>query len=376
MIAYQPYLIMKITTPWQKVLLLGSLITAVALPSVVKAQVFTDNFDSYASASEIVSVGGWQFVQASGGITLSLPAHGTGKGARIQTPNGSLASLFRAGTIYTDFYLAVDVVNWNNASDQAIILQGRATNQAGVAATKDYTMNYDVLQDGDTPGDRRGAQLQMIRVDSVSPLLLGGIAVSEFTLPPGGSYRFIFKGVGPNLTGQIYDLNDLTRPLITLQGSDSTYTSGASGIGVFDRSTAAPALPTDVTYDNYYAGPADPNADIAPAIRHGIPGTPQVVTRTPASRFTNFHPPSSGIGFTVQTFTANMIDTAATKLFLNGVDVSASLAPLPANGSSATFATAAGTLQSNTVYTARIEVQDVAGTLKSTNIFWFSTSTF
>jgi len=364
---------MKTSPKWFKTLSVGSLITAVAFPTFVKAQVFTDNFDSYSSLTELVAVGGWQYVPASAGITVSLPANGTGKAVRIQTPNGSLASIFRTNILYTDFYIGADVVKWDNTTDQAIILQGRATNQAGVAATKDYTMNYDVLQDGDTPGDRRGAQLQMIRVDSVSPLALGGIAVSEFTLPPSGSYRFIFKGVGPDLTGQIYDLTDLTQPLITLNGNDTTYTEGASGIGVFDRSTAAPALPTDVSYDNYYAGAVDPNLDIAPAIRHSVPGTPQVVTRTPVNRFTNFHPPGSGIAFTVRTFTANQIDTAATKLFLNGVDVSASLAPVPANGTNASFVTAPGTLQSNTVYTARIEVQDAAGTLKSTNIFWFDT---
>ena len=55
------------------------------------------------------------------------------------------------------------------------------------------------------------------------------------------------------------------------------------------------------------------------------------------------------------------------------MDASASLAPLPANGSTASFSTAAGALQANKVYSARIEVEDTTGTLKSTNTFWFDT---
>ena len=46
---------------------------------------------------------------------------------------------------------------------------------------------------------------------------------------------------------------------------------------------------------------------------------------------------------------------------------------MPANGSTASFTTAAGTLQANTIYSARIELEDTTGTLKSTNTFWFDT---
>ena len=46
---------------------------------------------------------------------------------------------------------------------------------------------------------------------------------------------------------------------------------------------------------------------------------------------------------------------------------------MPANGSTANFSTAAGTLQANTIYAARIELEDTTGTLKSTNTFWFDT---
>ena len=61
---------------------------------------------------------------------------------------------------------------------------------------------------------------------------------------------------------------------------------------------------------------------MAPAIPQGKIGAPQVVNRMPVS-FKNFHPAASGITFNATTLTAtNNINTAAIKLYLNGVDVS------------------------------------------------------
>jgi hypothetical protein len=59
-------------------------------------------------------------------------------------------------------------------------------------------------------------------------------------------------------------------------------------------------------------------------------------------------------------------------LYLNGADVSSTLVPLPANGSTASF-TATAALVENTVYAARIELQNTAGGLKSSHTFWFDT---
>lgn len=338
------------------------------------AQVFTDNFDSYSgtitpSPGPSSGPGGWTVISA-GGSTITFPDVGSGKGVRMRNAPGSLTSFLRT-TVYSDFYVAADIVDWTPDIDQALVLSARATDYLGIAATKEYVMNWDVRQDGDGTGDRLGGELQINRIDSVSPLAAFTIGAAEISLERGRSYRFVFKGVGADLTAQIYDSHDLTTPLITLVANDGTYSSGACGITVFDRGGRNSP---DGTFDNFYLGPSDPNT-IAPAIPHSIAGTPQVVTRTPVKRFANFHPVASGISFTANSYSTNVIDTAATKLYLNGVDVSASLAPLPANGTNATFSTAAGTLASNTVYSARIELQDTTGTFKSTNTFWFDTFT-
>jgi len=352
-----------------------------------------ENFDSGSLAT---GPAGWQVrnvLQPLGGyVNDTFPANGSGKALRLQrgsadmTPLGvpqaygtGRAWLFRTN-VYTDFYVAMDLLNWNDATNQAMVLLARATGYddaplgiPGLGAVNGYVCNYDNLQDGQTAGDRLGGEFQINVVTSEDPNPT--ICASEVTLTPGHTYRMIFKGSGFTLTGQLYDIEDLTSPIATMTAADPTtsWTSGVSGIVTFNREDSVHPNQTDETVDNYYSAPSDPNADIAPAIRHPIPGTPQVVTRNPVKRFTNFHLAASGISFTARTFTAGQIKANATKLYLNGVDVSASLAPFPADVSTLSFSTAAGTLEPNKNYAARIELQDTTGTLKSTNTFWFDT---
>ncbi len=335
----------------------------------LEAAAQSDNFDSGTLSSAWTK---FQFFPQS----YTFPTVGSGKGLRIQAapvPNAAPAAAAIAQTNeYTDFYVSLDVINWA-VKNQAVVLLAHWTpgGAAGLAEGTGYILNYDVAQDGDAAGDRKGGQLQ---INAIAPGFAAATkAAAEVTFEPGHSYRLVFQGTGIVLKGQAYDLADLTKPLVTFYFVDDldTYPSGLSGFLSFSRDGTTGT--TDVTIDNYYAAASDPNTAIAPAIADPIPGTPTVVTRVPANRFANFHNPANGISFTANTFTAGQINASATKLYLNGVDASASLAPLPANGSTASFSTAAGTLQANTIYSARIEVEDTTGTLKSTNTFWFDT---
>jgi hypothetical protein len=100
-------------------------------------------------------------------------------------------------------------------------------------------------------------------------------------------------------------------------------------------------------------------------------GAPQVANRTPAS-YANFYSPAGGISFTATTLTTtNAINTNAIRLFLNGVNVSSSLAisgPSPATNASVSFSG----LASNCLYNARIELLDSFGR-KITNAWTFDT---
>ena len=348
------------------------------------ARAQSDNFDDGDDS-------GWVRVNVLapfGGVnTYSFPSGPYGKGYRIQcTSVGALGSSGTARALtyrtneYSNFYVSVDVVNWNDTLNQALVLIGRMSGQTnvlspcplptcppGFGTLGGYICNYDPKQSGSGATSAKLGQFQINKVvneGAVNPSL----AAANVTLTPGKSYRLILKGVADLITAQIYDLEDLSAPLVTIQNTDSTYTTGVSGLISFSRE----ATTTDVTFDNYYAAASDPNADIAPAIRHPVPGTPQVVTRTPQNRFSNFVSSSSPVTFAANTFATNEINSSATKLYLNGADLSSSLVPLPPNGTSASF-TAAGVLVENTVYTGRIELQDTTGALKSTNIFWFDT---
>ena len=361
---------MKITPCWQ-ISLLASLAAALILPSNLQGQ--SDNFDSG------VLNPAWLKSEFSPALTTyTFPANGSGNALRLTAnpapPSApAVAAIYRTN-VYTDFYMAVDLTEWGGESkNQAIVLIARYNGLSANNPASGFGIicNYDCNQHGENAGDRRQGQLQ---INTVAPNFVTSTkAVAEFTLVVGRPHRLIFKGVGTTYTVQAYDLADLTKPLVTLEIDDPTHASGVSGILGFSRQGVTGTV--DTTLDNYFAGPSDPNSAIAPAIAHPLAGTPQVMTRTPTNRFFNLYPAANGITFNVQTLTANMIDTAATKLFLNNVDVSSSLAPLPANGTSANFATASGTLAPNAIYNARIEVQDVAGTLKSTNMFWFDTLT-
>src|SRR5438132_1602308 len=94
----------------------------------VNAQgVQTDNFDGYSGtisppAGPSAGPGGWTVI-SGGGSTITFPAVGSGKGVRLRNAPGSLTSFLRA-TVYTDFYIASDVVDWAPDIDQAVVLTG------------------------------------------------------------------------------------------------------------------------------------------------------------------------------------------------------------------------------------------------------------
>ena len=339
------------------------------LGGLVQSNAQTDNFDSGSLSSAWTK---YEFFPQ----TYTFPNNSNGKALRIQTlPAGGgvpAAAMIAQTNIYTDFYMAFDIVNWDATKDQALVMCGRWT-PAGFAGLFEATgmiMNWDVNQDGENVGDRRGGQLQ---INQIYPgFTANTIAAAELTLELGRSYRFIFKAVGTFYTATVYDTTDLINPLVTIYADDAVYGSGQCGFLSFSRYDDIGT--TDVTLDNYYAAAADPNTATLPVIQHSISGTPIVDSRVPAARWSNFVNPATPISFTAKTFTADVINASATKLYLNNVDVSSQL-NLPANSSSIAVSLAAGVVQPNTVYSARIELADVSGLKKSTNLFWFDTFT-
>jgi hypothetical protein len=356
-------------TIFRSISTLAAAILLLALQPRAAAQ--SDNFDSGTLSSA------WTVYQAIP-QSYTFPTVGNGKGLEIQASPYADASLPAVCGIvqtneYTDFYVALDLVNWV-VENQAMLLCARFTpgGSFGLDGGTGMILNYDAAQAGDNPGNAYGGQLQ---INIVSPGFgTTTLADCDMTPVPGHSYRLVFKCVGQTYTGQMYDLNDLTMPLATIQTTDlnATFTSGICGFISDSRNGVVGT--TDVTIDNYYAAVTDPNLAAPPALMDSIAGTPVVETRLPAGRWQNFYNPTNGISFTAATYAADVINSSATRLILNGVDVSSHLT-LSSNGTNITGSLPGSALRSNALYSAQISLADTTGLKTSLNTFWFDTFT-
>jgi hypothetical protein len=369
----------RLTRNYQRSALLFLLIHTV--PFVGSAQ--SDNFDSYSTPGGLQSAGWFESSLDPSLVTTTFPTVGSGKGLRIQAnpvPGAAPAvGMWYRTNVYSDFYVAVDIASWPGTDkNQAAVMFARMTDAtAGTVVTdqnpgaaQGLICNYDTSQYGENPGDRRQGQLQINLVGAGFNATT--LAQAEITFVPGRPYRLVFKGVGFHYTAQAYDWNDLTTPLVTIEADDTaqTYPSGACGLLAYSRQGNSGTA--DITFDNYYAGSKDPNPAPAPALAHPIAGTPAVDTRVPAPRWKNFLSPSAALSFTAKTYSTNVINSSATKLRLNGQDLSGQLTLSP-NGTNISGSLPGTILTSNTLYSAEIVVTDVSGAKTSTNTFWFDT---
>lgn len=367
---------------------LGRAVFAVAVATFGLAPALLAQSDDFDDGND----DGWVHINPvemfGGATTYSFPDGPTGKGYRIRCATAA-AIPGAAGTgrsfnlrtnIYTDFFMAVDVLNWDDSLNQAIVLAARFSGEAevlnpcplpacppGFGVMDGYVANYDPKQFGASASSRLGGQFQINRILNENPAPT--YCVANVVLTPGKSYRFTFRGVGPRLTAEIFDHEDLTAPIVSIETDQGTeFPSGKCGLIAFsrDRTTA------DMTYDNYFASeydPLNPPAVPPPATAASLAGTPQVVTRVPANRFTNFHPPASGVSFTT-TNIGGAINTSSIKLYLNGTEATPLVITGPADGPTVTYG---GTLAANTVYEGRLELENSAGSRKTANVFWFDT---
>jgi len=347
---------------------------------VARAQ--SDNFDSYSSEADLKTAG-WILSSLDPSlVTTTLPAVGAGKGLRIQAnpfPGQAPAvGMWYRTNEYADFYVALDIASWPGTDkNQAAVMFARMTDANGEvvsdqnpASAQGVICNYDTSQYGENPGDRRQGQFQINLVGA--GFAATTLAVAEITFVPGRPYRLVFKGVGWHYTGQAYDWNDLTTPLVTIEADDTSMVNPTGACGILAYSRQDTDGTADITFDNYYAGTNDPNPAPAPALAHPVAGTPAVDTRVPTARWKNFLSLASPISFTANTYSTNVINASATSLRLNGVDVSAQLT-LSANGTNISGSLRASALASNRLYSAEIVVMDLSGARSSTNTFWFDT---
>lgn len=308
---------------------------------------------------------GWTQYDREGTATFSFPDGGY----RIQassSPGGSEQDkayvLAYRDPEYTDFYAAVDLKDWDNSVRSAIGLFFRGQS-IGPTTTAGYVLYWTPAIAG---GGNRLFSIYFLLYDQPTAAL----AATYVTLDPAHDYRMEVTGTGSLLQARIYDLADLTMPVAELTAEDlylpmfGMPMSGKCGVFAYSRDNTT----ADVTFDNYVASATRPATVPQPGTPHPVAGTPQIVSRVPAST-ANFHDPADGISFTATTLGGGEIAPSGIRLLLNGSDVSSALSISgPANNRSVSYQG----LASNRAYEARITVSEIGGKA-STNDFFFDT---
>jgi hypothetical protein len=151
------------------------------------------------------------------------------------------AGALRADVPYTDFYVTVDIVDWDTNVNQAFGILARCT-EIGPGTTDGYAMTWDA----------GGRDLDISIFTNERPASVPGQANGPANLIPGRSYRMVFMGQGIRLTGEIYDISNLDTPLASIAADSDRWPSGVNGLIVYDNSSAANGT-TDTSFDNYFA---------------------------------------------------------------------------------------------------------------------------
>lgn len=209
---------------------------------------------------------------------------------RITSPASSNpANPARAGslrqdvTYSTNFYISVDVTNWNDSVNQSFGLLARVTD-AGPGTTKGYAFTYDRGTTA-TSGD-----VDISRITGEAPTEVPVSGNDDIHLVPGRTYRFVFLGINSTLEGRIYEHPNLTNAVVTVTGTDSTYPSGICGLVIY----SVPGGP-DATFDNYFATNSEPRLPTPP---------PRLAIELRSADFVTVTWPTNAAGFSLQ-FTTN-----------------------------------------------------------------------
>jgi hypothetical protein len=211
-------------------------------------------------------------------VHWSFPGDNTYRIKADPSPDPDSLGAVRGGsfapTTLASFYVAADVVGWDNTIHQLIALLARG-GTVGLGSTSGYLLDWD---SGSNPNS--GGDMDIARVDNEVGNDLDGSAIygdDTIHLTNGSSYRFVFMGVSNVFRGQVYSLANLAFPLVDYTVTDpnydpngTTHVSGSPGLVVVDRSSSGTG-PADVTYDNFLATDGDLLAQNWPLLKVSMP---------------------------------------------------------------------------------------------------------
>lgn len=206
--------------------------------------------DDFNDGNDTAPPPGWQRYNPIGVGSYSFP---DGNKYRLQTapsPDPAQYGMGRAGSvrtgILTNFYLSVDIVSWDDGLHQLAGVLARITTP-GPGQTKGYMFTHDRGIGGTSEGD-----VDIVRLDNEAATVLANTSGKDgIHFDPTKAYRMVFIGIGSNFIGQVFELPNTTTPVVSVTASDSTYSSGVSGIVVVDDSSPTYQGSCDVTFDNF-----------------------------------------------------------------------------------------------------------------------------
>jgi hypothetical protein len=244
----------------------------VALPDAPDTS-FTDNFNdgndnapvpAWVREDTIATAGlpsgcydGATFIFPSGGYRLSSPL------PCVTAAGSPRVSSLRTESIWSDFYISVDVLNWNNAVRELFGIAARI-NTPGLGTTAGYLLTWE---EGGAPlPNTTGGDFDLLRIqgeggteafqmESSVPGQNSGMHLSN-----GVSYRFVYIAKGFNFEARIYQLPDTTTPVKRLFAIDtsSMFPNGYVGLIVADHPSDSPAHACWAAFDNFYVAAAEP----------------------------------------------------------------------------------------------------------------------
>ena len=245
-------------------------LTVVALLSGAQAGWAATISDNFNDGNDTAPTIAWQHLDPIA-EALSMPdgsfAHWSFPGGntyRIQgdaSPDPGALGPGRGGSIapgnFTNFYAAVDVVNWDPTVHQFFGILARV-GTPGPGSTSGYLFGWD---SGD-PTTQTAGDMDIVRLDGENPTDLDGhtyFGSDSMHLLTNHTYRFVFMGVGGTFRGQVYDLTNTTVPLVDYGTTDPLYdpnasdhVSGTTGLIVANNAGTLDGS-ADATFDNFLA---------------------------------------------------------------------------------------------------------------------------
>jgi hypothetical protein len=200
---------------------------------------------------------GGTFTFPGGGYKLFSPV------PCVTAAGGPRVSALRGDRIWSDFYISVDVLSWDDTVHQLFGIAARI-NTPGPGSTAGYLFTWE---DGSgTLPNATGGDFDLLRIQAEGATdahqMEGDVPGqnSGMHLTNGNAYRFVYIGKGFNFEARVYDVADLSAPVKTIFGVDTLamFPNGLVGVIVADHPADSPYHACTATFDNFYVAAAEP----------------------------------------------------------------------------------------------------------------------